>query len=155
MGGVRKIDSEPDPAPKTKNWELAPKPVSRQNFDSGSNTVPISAMLLHICFRPYLLNLLFPKNSNPLPKNVVGLGIDPSPSLLLTRSVQELQYRIRSTGVGVFQQELEQERIFLFGTGSGAGVIFSRMFLTFRCIFAVYINCYTGVKQEQESINFV
>jgi len=44
----------------------------------------------------------------------------------------------------------------LIGTGSGAGVIIlSRVFLTFRYIFAVYINCYTRVKQEQESINFV
>jgi len=41
MGGVRKIDSET--APKTKN------PVSLQIFDSesGSSSVPISAMLLH------------------------------------------------------------------------------------------------------------
>jgi len=38
--------------------------------------------------------------------------------------------------------------------GAGAGVIFIRVFLTFRrtSIFAVYINCFTGVKQEQESI---
>jgi len=55
----------------------------------------------------------------------------------------------------------------LIGTGAGARLIFSRVFLTFRCIFAVYIfivyinciftvyiNCYTRVKQEQESINF-
>jgi len=68
-------------------------------------------------------------------------------------------------GVSVFQWEPEQdqESVFLIGTGSGAeaGVILSRVFLTFRCIFAVYINCYTGVKfclirdqshTEQESI---
>jgi len=44
----------------------------------------------------------------------------------------------------------------LIGTGAEAGarVIFSRVYLTFRCIFAIYINCYTGVKQDQESINF-
>jgi len=40
------------------------------------------------------------------------------------------------------------------GVGAGTEVIFSRVFLIFRCIFAVYINCYTGVKQEQEFINF-
>jgi len=44
---------------------------------------------------------------------------------------------------------------FLIGTLAGAGVILSRVFLTFRCIFAVYINYYTGLKQEQESMNFV
>jgi len=66
-------------------------------------------------------------------------------------------------GVSVFQQELkqDQESVFLIGAGAGAGagvgagMILSRIFLTFRCLFAVYINCYTGVKQEQESINFV
>jgi len=60
-------------------------------------------------------------------------------------------------GVSVFQQDSEQEWIFLIRTGAraGSGVIFSRVFFRFRCIFAVYINCYTGVKQEQESINFV
>jgi len=58
-------------------------------------------------------------------------------------------------GVSVFQQEQDRESVFLTGTGAGAGVILSRVFLTFRCIFVVYINCYIGVKQEQESINFV
>jgi len=50
--------------------------------------------------------------------------------------------------VSIFQQgqEQDQEWIFLIGTGVRAGVILSRVFLTFRCIFAVYINCYTGVK---------
>jgi len=70
--------------------------------------------------------------------------------------------RSRSTGIdtgmsGVFQQEPEQdqERIFLIRTRAGAGVIFSRVFEKFEYnIFAVYINCTTGVKQEQESINF-
>jgi len=59
--------------------------------------------------------------------------------------------------VSVFQQEPEQyqERIFLIRIGAGAGVIFCRVFLRFICIFAVYINYYTGVKQEQESIIFV
>jgi len=59
-------------------------------------------------------------------------------------------------GVSIFQQEPEQDQewIFLIGTGAEAGVIFSKVFLTFRCIFAVYINCYAGIKQEQESINF-
>jgi len=60
-------------------------------------------------------------------------------------------------GVRVFQQEPEQDQewILLIRTGARAGVIFSRVFLRFICIFEVYINCYTGVKQEQESINFV
>jgi len=63
-------------------------------------------------------------------------------------------------GVGVFQQKPEQDQEWIFfigigaGAGAGAGVIFSRVFLTFRCTFTIFINCYTGVKQEQESINF-
>jgi len=60
-----------------------------------------------------------------------------------------------STPEGVGVLEPEQEWIFFIRTGVGSGVIFSRVFLTFKCIFAVYINCYTGVKQEQESVNFV
>jgi len=32
---------------------------------------------------------------------------------------------------------------------------FLAVFLRFRCIFAVYINYYTEVKQEQELINFI
>jgi len=42
MGGVRKIDSYLVPTTKTSN----PDPVSLQILDSGSGTVPISAMLL-------------------------------------------------------------------------------------------------------------
>jgi len=59
--------------------------------------------------------------------------------------------------VSVFQQETEkdQEWIFLIRTGFRAGVVFCRVFLRFIRIFAVYINYYTGVKQEQESIIFV
>jgi len=64
--------------------------------------------------------------------------------------------RSRSTGVDSGKswrfstgQEQDQEWIFLIGTGAraGAGVIFGRVFLTFSCIFAVFINGYTGVKQ--------
>jgi len=60
-------------------------------------------------------------------------------------------------GVSIFQQkpEQDQEWIFLIGPGAGAVVISSRVFLTFSCIFALYINCFTGVKQDQELIKFV
>jgi len=58
----------------------------------------------------------------------------------------------RNTGVNSERsqrfQQAGPELVFLIGTG--AGMILSRVFLTFRCIFAVYINCYTGVKQKQE-----
>jgi len=58
--------------------------------------------------------------------------------------------------VGVFQQEPEHDHEWIFfirtGPGAGSGLTFSRGFQRFECIFAVYIICYTGVKQEQESI---
>jgi len=70
--------------------------------------------------------------------------------------VTSMRQRCSGAGIQSFQQDPEQDQewIFLIGTGTGAGVILSRVFLTLRCIFAVYINCYTGAKQEQESINF-
>jgi len=70
--------------------------------------------------------------------------------------------RIRSTGFnsGRSQRfstgsEQDQESVFLLGSGFGEEQKKYSVFLIFRCIFKVYINCCTGVKQEQESINFV
>jgi len=80
-----KLIPKPDPVLKTKNPD--PKPVNLYifNSESGFGSVPISAMLLHtfycIYIIPYILNSkpdpdpVFPKNSNPDPKNVAGLRI--------------------------------------------------------------------------------
>jgi len=63
---------------------------------------------------------------------------------------------LTSAGVGVFQQELEQDQqwIFSIGTGpeAGVGVIFHPS--AFEILMFIYI-LRDGVKQEQESIIFL
>jgi len=60
-----------------------------------------------------------------------------------------------STPAGVSVPDKEWIILIRPGARAGSELIFSRVFLTCRYVVAVYINCFTGVKQEQESINFV
>jgi len=70
MSGVKKIDSEPDPVPKTKTPNPALYPVSLQILDyessTGSGSLPISVMLLHTFYIHHtrgVRSLIFPTPS--------------------------------------------------------------------------------------------
>jgi len=58
-------------------------------------------------------------------------------------------------GVGGFQQEQDQEWIFLIVTGAGAGVIFNRSVFEICIDYLHSTQFVTGVKQVQESIIFL
>jgi len=62
-----------------------------------------------------------------------------------------------SAGVGVFQQEPEQDQewIFSIGTGAGAEVIFNIVFFKICIDYLHSTQFVTGVRQEQESIIFL
>jgi len=62
-------------------------------------------------------------------------------------------------GVGVFQQEPEQDQEWIFsigiGAGVGAGVIFNHSVFEICIDYLHSTQFVTGVKQEQESIIFL
>jgi len=79
--------------------------------------------------------------SRPLKQRCAGAGVQES----------------TPAGVGVFQQEPEQDQewIFFYGTGAGAGVIFIHSIFEICIDYLHSTQFVTGVKQEQESIIFL
>jgi len=136
MGGVRKIYFETGSESYDEDSESGSDSGSPPNFDSesGSSSVPISAMLLHIFYIHHIIHtksgsrsVCFPKNSNP----DQNANPDPIGSGSVPISGRQLDFRVTPTHFAVMHSRRRQKQfVCLFFFGRGRQTKFARIFIT-------------------------